>query len=252
MKLLAAYTALGFVTIEILYFGVWCRPFSNYWALPTPNLQCSEATNHLITNAVFNISSDGAMLAIAAYLFVGSKLEWKRKVILSGVFGLGAFVMLSAVLNKYYSFTHLTGTEWTYWYVRESSTAIVVANLPFLWTLLRRLFNLESFVMPDKQAVKQLSLDVEKVPFSPRCSTESDTRSATQNALLQSDLAFSALTLPLQPPTSAAALDLAAKRKSKQQRPWKERGVYGRDDLDLMEESWEKDLQTSTSTAVHK
>lgn len=131
--------------MEILYFGVWCRPFDNYWALPTPNPQCDAATNHLITNATLNISSDLIMLGIAFTLFARSHLPWNRKAILCGIFSLGIFVILAAILNKYYSFTHPFGSQWTYWYVRESSTAILVANLPFTWTLLRRIFNLKSF-----------------------------------------------------------------------------------------------------------
>lgn len=31
VKILAAYVAVTFVVMEILYLGVWCRPFSNYW-----------------------------------------------------------------------------------------------------------------------------------------------------------------------------------------------------------------------------
>ncbi|KAL1623760.1 hypothetical protein SLS54_004221 [Diplodia seriata] len=46
---------------------------------------------------------------------------------------------------KYYSFTNPFGGLWTYWYTRESSTSLLVANLPYTWTLLRRLFNLRSF-----------------------------------------------------------------------------------------------------------
>jgi hypothetical protein len=53
--------------------------------------------------------------------------------------------ILSAILNKYYSFSQPYGTDWTYWYIRESSTAIIVANLPFTWTLLQRVFNVRSF-----------------------------------------------------------------------------------------------------------
>jgi hypothetical protein len=29
------YVAVAFVIMEVLYFGVWCRPFHQYWALPT-------------------------------------------------------------------------------------------------------------------------------------------------------------------------------------------------------------------------
>jgi hypothetical protein len=39
IKLLAVYVALGFVVMEILYFGAWCRPFHEYWAIPTYSSQ---------------------------------------------------------------------------------------------------------------------------------------------------------------------------------------------------------------------
>lgn len=145
VKILAAYVAFGFVFMEIFYLGVWCRPFRNYWAVPTPNIQCNAATHHLITNAVFNISSDVAMLIMALQMLIRSRLPMRRKLILSGIFGLGIFVILAAVLNKYYSFSQPFGSLWTFWYVRESSTALLVANLPFTWTLLRRVFNLRAF-----------------------------------------------------------------------------------------------------------
>lgn len=31
IKVLAGYVAFGFVFMEIFYFGVWCRPFHDYW-----------------------------------------------------------------------------------------------------------------------------------------------------------------------------------------------------------------------------
>ncbi|OCK87393.1 uncharacterized protein K441DRAFT_355767 [Cenococcum geophilum 1.58] len=145
IKLLGVYVALGFVVMEILYFGVWCRPFHNYWAVPTPNSQCAALTDHRITNAVFNISSDIIMLSIALPMFIRSLLPLKRKLILCCIFSLGVFVIIAAVLNKYYSFTSPYTPNWIFWYTRESSTAILVANLPFTWTLLRKLFNLGAF-----------------------------------------------------------------------------------------------------------
>lgn len=47
-------------------------------------------------------------------------------------------MILAAVLNKVYSFSDPFGSLWTYWYVRESSTALLVANLPFVWALWKR------------------------------------------------------------------------------------------------------------------
>jgi hypothetical protein len=34
------YVAVTFVIMEILYFGVWCRPFNQYWAVPTNSSTC--------------------------------------------------------------------------------------------------------------------------------------------------------------------------------------------------------------------
>lgn len=113
---------------------------TDYWAVPTPNIQCSAAIDHLITNAVFNLSSDIIMLCIALPMFIRSRLPLRKKLVLIGIFSLGFFVILAAILNKYYSFSQPFGSMWTFWYTREVSTAMLVANLPFLWTLLRRLF----------------------------------------------------------------------------------------------------------------
>ncbi|KND91021.1 hypothetical protein TOPH_04420 [Tolypocladium ophioglossoides CBS 100239] len=145
VKIVAAYAAVGFVLMEILYLGVWCRPFSQYWAVPPDNPQCSAATNHLITNAVLNISSDLMIILIPMPIFLQSRIALRKKMVLIGVFALGGFTILSAILNKYYSFSQPFGSEWTFWYIRESSTALIVANLPLTWTLFRRVFNLRSF-----------------------------------------------------------------------------------------------------------
>ncbi|KAF7189768.1 hypothetical protein HII31_08875 [Pseudocercospora fuligena] len=136
IQVLAAYVGIAFVVMEILYLGVWCRPFHEYWAVPTNSSQCNAATNHLITNATFNLSSDLIMLAVALPIFLRMHLPWRKKIPVVGVFSLGIFVVLAAILNKVYSFSDPFGSLWTYWYVRESSTAILVANLPFVWKLI--------------------------------------------------------------------------------------------------------------------
>ncbi|KAF2221003.1 hypothetical protein BDZ85DRAFT_202729 [Elsinoe ampelina] len=144
VRALAAYTVLGWAVMEALYFGVWCRPFSQYWAVPTPNHQCSAATNHLITYTVFNLSTDVACLAIVLPMFVRTQMKPRKKIAICAIFSVGAFSMLAAILNKYYSFTNPFGVRWTEWYCHESSTNMLVANLPFVYTLLRRVFNLKS------------------------------------------------------------------------------------------------------------
>ncbi|KAJ6437948.1 decarboxylase [Purpureocillium lavendulum] len=114
VKIVAGYVAVSFVVMEILYLGVWCRPFSQYWAVPPDNPQCSAATNHLITNAFLNISSDLMIIMIPMPIFLQSRISLQKKVILCAVFALGGFTILSAILNKYYSFSEPYGSAWTF------------------------------------------------------------------------------------------------------------------------------------------
>lgn len=53
--------------------------------------------------------------------------------------------MIAAVLNKYYSFKHPFGSEWTKWYLREAYTAFLCANLPLTYPLIQRLFKLRNW-----------------------------------------------------------------------------------------------------------
>ncbi|KAF4945168.1 hypothetical protein FSARC_14492 [Fusarium sarcochroum] len=145
VKLVAGYVIVGFVVMQILWFAAWCRPFNHYWQVPPDDLNCSAETNHMITNAVVNISSDIMIIILPMPVFIQSQLPLKRKLILCGVFALGIFTILAATMSKFYSLGDPYGTEWSYWYIREVSTAIIAANLPLTWTLLQRVFRLGSF-----------------------------------------------------------------------------------------------------------
>ncbi|KAJ4245286.1 hypothetical protein NW762_014156 [Fusarium torreyae] len=145
VKLVSGYVVVGFVVMQILWFAAWCRPFNHYWQVPPDDLNCSAETNHMITNAVINISSDIMIIILPMPVFIQSQLPLKRKLILCGVFALGIFTILAATMSKFYSLGDPYGTEWSYWYIREVSTAIIAANLPLTWTLLQRVFRLGSF-----------------------------------------------------------------------------------------------------------
>lgn len=64
---------------------------------------------------------------------------------LCGVFSLGIFVILAALLNRYYNFTIPYSLIFLNWYVGELSTAVFVANIPLCWPLLRRVFRVGTF-----------------------------------------------------------------------------------------------------------
>lgn len=69
-----------------------------------------------------------------------------RKIVLFGIFSLGTLVILCATLNRYYNFTAGYGSLiYLNWYAGETSTAVIVANVPHLWPLISRVFGLGAF-----------------------------------------------------------------------------------------------------------
>jgi hypothetical protein len=84
------------------------------------------------------------MLAVGLPMFLRLSLRLSKKIPLVGIFSLGVFVIIAAILNKIYSFSDPFSDEWVYWYVRESSTALIVANLPFVWLFYRKIFRIRS------------------------------------------------------------------------------------------------------------
>lgn len=145
VKILSVYVAIGFAVIMITYYAVYCRPFSQYWAMPVSNPQCATYQHYSITQAVFNISSDAFMFAIPIPLIVKAKLPRRRKLLLLLVMSLGLFTIIAAILNKYFNFASPTTTVYQIWYIREASTAIFVANMMCWWPLLRKIFGMTAF-----------------------------------------------------------------------------------------------------------
>lgn len=69
-----------------------------------------------------------------------------RKLVLFAIFSLGTLVILCAILNRYYNFTTGYGSLiYLNWYAGETSTAVIVANVPHLWPLISRVFGLGAF-----------------------------------------------------------------------------------------------------------
>lgn len=145
VKFTAIYCVLTYILMEILYFGYWCRPFHDYWQTPTKNVQCTTALHHLILNLSFNLSSDLLIMSIPLPLLIKAHLPLKKKLLLVFPFTLGIFTITCAILSKHLTFTQPFSGYWVYWYCRESSTAMIVSNMPYSWTLIRRIFNLKSF-----------------------------------------------------------------------------------------------------------
>ncbi|EPS25489.1 hypothetical protein POX_c03872 [Penicillium oxalicum] len=137
---IAIYVALGFVGTELSLFLI-CRPITNYWAVPTPNPQCSNYQYYEIVQGSFSISADVFMLLVAIPMLVQVRVPMKQKLILLLLFGMGIFVIVAAVLNKVYCLVPaLISYVYMNWYFREATVAILVTNLPLVWSLLRDVF----------------------------------------------------------------------------------------------------------------
>jgi hypothetical protein len=146
VKLVIGYTAVGLVAVEVPYFFVLCRPFSQYWALPVRNPQCANYFYYCIIQLVFNVSSDFLMLLIPLPFIINAKVPPLKRMLLIAIFSLGLFVILAAILNKYYNFTMTNTTVYMVWHIREASTSIYVANIMCWWPLLRKVFGWKRFL----------------------------------------------------------------------------------------------------------
>lgn len=153
---IAIYVAIGFVVSELTLFLI-CRPLSNYWAVPTPNCkdddtsvrglktdisdQCSSYQHYEIIQGCVSISADIFMLLVAIPLLMQVRVPVKQKMILVILFGMGVFVIVAAILTKVYCLVPtLISYIYMNWYFREATVAILVTNLPLIWSLLRDVF----------------------------------------------------------------------------------------------------------------
>lgn len=71
--------------------------------------------------------------------------QMQQKGILLGIFGMGFFIIVAAILTKVYCLVPwLISYVYMNWYFREASVAVYVTNLPTIWPLLREVFPLLS------------------------------------------------------------------------------------------------------------
>ena len=93
--------------------------------------------DYAIVQATFNISSDVFMMMIPLPLILTVSVPIKQKLVLLLIFSMGIFVIVAATLTKIEFFVNIYDIDFMFWYTREASVAIYVANLPCIWPLLR-------------------------------------------------------------------------------------------------------------------
>ncbi|KAI9736412.1 MAG: hypothetical protein M1818_006146 [Claussenomyces sp. TS43310] len=139
VKFAGVYIVVGFIATEISMFTL-CRPYSQYWALPSNDPdQCAFYRKYSIPQGVFNISSDILMLGIPIPLVITSKMAVRQKVAATAALSMGLFVVLASILSKTFALQarNLDNIVYAFWYLREASVAMLVANIIVLWPWLR-------------------------------------------------------------------------------------------------------------------
>ena len=92
VKVCAGYTFCGWLA-TMLVFIFNCHPFTGYWTLPPPQEECATYFRYEVTQAVFNISSDLAMLSVILPMLFKLRMPWKTKVPLIFIFSMGLVVV---------------------------------------------------------------------------------------------------------------------------------------------------------------
>ncbi|KAK5278745.1 hypothetical protein LTR16_008307, partial [Cryomyces antarcticus] len=102
---------------------------------------CWSYWNYEYIEGAFNVTADVTMLLVAIPLIAKVRLPWAQKAPILGIFGMGIFVITSAVLTKVYCFVpSLLSYEYLAWYCREATMSIYVTMLPPIWSYLRNVF----------------------------------------------------------------------------------------------------------------
>ena len=92
VKICACYTFCAFAATEFaLFFN--CHPFSGYWTLPPPQEECATYFRYLVVQAVFNISSDLAILGVIIPMLLQLKMVIHDKLPLVIIFSMGFFLV---------------------------------------------------------------------------------------------------------------------------------------------------------------
>ncbi|RYP06409.1 hypothetical protein DL765_009494 [Monosporascus sp. GIB2] len=118
--------------VELTPENIKSREFGSKMVLLVEQMQC-----------IVTWSVKACLLVMYSRLTISTKQNIAVKVV-AGYVALSFVIMevlylgiLSAILSKYYSFTMPFAADWMFWYIRESSTAIITANLPLTYSLLQ-------------------------------------------------------------------------------------------------------------------
>ncbi|KAL8948264.1 MAG: hypothetical protein Q9222_005535 [Ikaeria aurantiellina] len=141
---------LGAVLLAVTFLATFltillgCQPIHKHWQInPDPGNFCQPAISKLQVAVLItlNISTDFYLMSVPLPMIWTSRLAVKKKWVLSVMFSGGILVMVAGILRCVLILTSgVNGPQQAgEWSIRESFIAVVVGNLPMLYTLWQRL-----------------------------------------------------------------------------------------------------------------
>ncbi|OSS46302.1 hypothetical protein B5807_08638 [Epicoccum nigrum] len=140
---------IGYALIGVTYIAtelsilLGCRNFKQNWQIyPDPGNHCQPAISRidLYVTVVLNVLTDIYLLSIPIPMLWKASLEIKKKLSLIVIFGGGVFVMMAGILRCALIIKDpINGAQAAgSWAVRETFVAVVIGNVPMIYSLTRR------------------------------------------------------------------------------------------------------------------
>ncbi|ERF72506.1 hypothetical protein EPUS_09033 [Endocarpon pusillum Z07020] len=141
-NIVAAFViAWGVACILVAIFS--CNPVNGFWDLTIPS-KCIETRMFFIGNSVPNIIMDVVILTLPMNKIWHLQMQFKQKLIVSGLFLLGGFVCISSGIRLLFlQDMDVRNLTWSYvgtafWSVVEVNVAVMSACFPTMRPLLQR------------------------------------------------------------------------------------------------------------------
>ncbi|KAF1970644.1 hypothetical protein BU23DRAFT_205880 [Bimuria novae-zelandiae CBS 107.79] len=127
----SAYWLLSFILIQVL-LPLWCTPFRDYWDPSPQNSQCQTYRYHTILALALDTTTITTTLLLPIAF-----IPTPRKFLQAALLALGASVLASAILSRYYLLVRPAASpaRYIHWYLAQLVLMLLFANLPFLTSL---------------------------------------------------------------------------------------------------------------------
>ncbi|KAG9232739.1 hypothetical protein BJ875DRAFT_68853 [Amylocarpus encephaloides] len=139
---------IGYVALAITYLAtelsilLGCQPFHHNWQItPNPGNLCQPAISKidLYVTVILNVLTDMYLMSIPLPMLWRAKIPLRRKILLGGMFGGGAFIMMAGILRCVLILRDPIGgaQQAGSWAVRETFVAVIIGNIPMIYPVFR-------------------------------------------------------------------------------------------------------------------